>query len=134
MRNWNAQQLAGRNALRKGTLAVDRLNEDMFAAKLQRPVPNQRAGKQSRLAQDLEPVANAEHGASLRREVLDRLHDRAEARNRPGAQVIAVAEAARDDHRIGIAEGSFLVPNEPGRMAHDVAKGVDGVLVTIRGG
>src|SRR5688572_1601369 len=134
MRNRDAEQLAGRNALREGTLAVDRLNEHMFAAKLERAVADQRAWEQTGLAQDLEPIANPQHGAALGREVLDRLHDRAEARNRPGAQVIAVAEAARDDHRIGIAEGSFLVPNEPGRMAHDVAKGVDGVLVTIRGG
>ena len=61
----------------------------------QRPVPDQRAGQQSRFAEDLEAVADAEDRTTPRREALDLLHHRREPGDRAAPQVVAVAESAR---------------------------------------
>src|SRR6266496_314556 len=64
-------------------------------------VAHQRTGQKSRLAQNLEPVADTEHGPTGARV---RRH-RPEHRRKPGdgarTQVVAVAESAGQDHRIG---------------------------------
>ena len=60
----------------------------------------QHARQQARLAEHLEAVADAEHGPAGRGERRDLPHHRREARDRAGAQVVAVREAARDDHAV----------------------------------
>ena len=82
---------------RERRVGVDDLEVDLAADEAQRGVGQQRARQQARLAQDLEAVADAEHRAAVAGELDDRLHDRREARDRAGAQVVAVGEAAGDD-------------------------------------
>ena len=76
----------------------------------QRRVAKQRAGKEPGFAGDLVAVADGEHRAAAIR-VRDHLaHDRAEARDRTGAQIVAVAEAAREDDDVGAGEVGLAVP------------------------
>ncbi len=63
------------------------------------------AGQQPGLGQDLEAVARPEDRATGRGERLDRAHDRREARDGAGAQVVAVGEAAGQHHRVRRARG-----------------------------
>ena len=82
------------NGLGERGLLRQRLQVDVFAAKLQRPIPHQRARQQSGLTEDLKPVADAQHRPALSRKGLDRLHDRAKPGNRSSAQIVAIAETA----------------------------------------
>ena len=63
-------------------------------------------GQQSCFAEDLEPVADAEHGATRRSELADRVHHRCEARDRARAQVVAVRETARAGRRLRCRAGA----------------------------
>ena len=128
----HAKQLALGDLIRERRIGGDRFQENMFATKLQRTIANERARQQPGFAEDLETVANAKHQASLRGETLHRLHHRAEPRDGARAQVVAVAESAGNNHGIGVTERSFLMPDESGRMAEDIAQDMHRVLVAIR--
>ena len=106
---------------------------DEFAMELQIAVADQRAGQQAGLGQHLKAVADAQHQPALVGELLDGLHHRAEPRNRPAAQIVAIAEAAGHDDGIGVAQGGVLMPDQPRGVAEQ-AHGVDGVLVAVAGG
>ena len=93
---------------------------DLAADEAQVLVEQQRAGQQPRLAEDLEPVADAEHRPAARGEGGDRLHRRREAGDRAGPQVVAVGEAAGDDDRVDAAQVALLVPDQP-RLAEQRA-------------
>ena len=59
------------------------------------------------------PLQMPSTGAALGGEACDRLHRRREARDRSGAQVVAVGEAAGDDHAVEVREVRLLVPDQP---------------------
>ena len=65
-------------------------------------------------------------------EALDRPHDRREARHRAGAQVVAVREAARQDHDVGAFKVGVLVPDVFGALAEHVGGRMKRVLVAVR--
>ena len=62
------------------------------------------------------------------------LHDRREARDRAGAQVVAVREPARQDHGVGALEARVLVPDELGVLPEHVLGGVVGVVIAVGSG
>ena len=99
---------------------------------LELPIRAQDSGQEARLAQDLEPVADAQHRASARCEGADGVHDRSDAGDRARAQVVAVGEASRQDdcpdcrRQLGL-----LVPHER-RLRADGAEGPRGVSIVVR--
>ena len=100
---------------------------------MQTGVAHQRARQQVGLAQDLEAVADAEHRPALGGVPLHRLHDRAEPRDGPRAQVVAVAEAAGQDHHVGALEAGLAVPDEE-RVGADALGGAQRVEVAVAAG
>ena len=82
-------------------------------------VAQQGAGQQTGFHQNLEAVADAEHQAAIRGELLHRLHHRREARDRAAAQIIAVREAAGQNDGIDVAQIDGIVPDELGFLAQD---------------
>ena len=104
---------------------------DVAADELEADVADERAGQQVGFGQDLKAVADAHDQAAVGGEVGDGGHDRAEARDRAAAQVVAVREAARDDDRVDVVEARVLVP-EPDRLgALEGGDGVGGVVVGV---
>ena len=103
----------------------------MFAAELQRPIMNQRAGQQAGFAQYLEPVADAEHEPAVGDKLLHCLHHRTEPRDGAATEVVAVAESTRHNDGVRVAKRRFLVPDKAGRVAQHVAQRVDCVLVAV---
>ena len=99
---------------------------------LEAAVADHRPRQQARLEQHLEAIADAEHRSAPRGEGRDAGHDRREAGDRAGAQVVAVGEAARQDHRIRITQAGVLVPDERGPLADHRARRVERVAVGIR--
>src|SRR5437868_3857162 len=79
------------------------------------------------LARDLEAVADGEHRPAALGERDHLLHDRAEASDRAGAQVVAVREAAGENHDVGALEVVVLVPQVRCLLAQRVGHGVVGV-------
>ena len=133
MRDGKAQHQAGGDSIREDGIRIEGFQIDVLASELKGPIANQSAGQKARFAKNLKPIANAEDEAALRRELLHRLHDRAESRDCAAPQIIAVSEAARHDHRIGVAQRRFLVPDKTGGMPQDL-DGVNGILIAVRRG
>src|SRR5579862_8442428 len=100
VRDGHAQQFAVRNLVGEWRVGGKRLQKNVLAAELERAIADQRSGEKSRLAEDLEAVANAEHEPAICRKSLHLLHDGAEPGDGAGAQIISIAEAARNDDTI----------------------------------
>src|SRR6267143_501720 len=96
-----------------GEWRIRRLNTYVHGSRqeLETGIAHQRAGEQSGLAQDLETVADAEYGTARARVRGDGTEYRRKARDRPGAKIIAVAEAARQDDRIRLPQVGIAVPD-----------------------
>src|SRR4051812_13498065 len=107
---------------------------DAFATELQRAVADQSAGQQPGFAQDLKAVTNTQHESAVGRESLDGLHHRAETRDCAGAQIIAIAEPARNHCGIDATERAFLMPQQMSRVSQHVPQNVNDILVAIRSG
>src|ERR687890_2021249 len=73
-------------------------------------VAQQSARQEVRLGQDLEAVADAEYRAPTLRELFQRAHNVREAGDGAGSEVVAVGEAAGNDHRVDTLEISVAVP------------------------
>src|SRR2546428_10229863 len=73
-------------------------------------VADERAGQESGLAEDLEAIAAPEDRAALRCETAELLRPGRELRDRAGAKVVAIAEAARHDRGVEPAQVRVLVP------------------------
>src|SRR5438128_1557175 len=84
------------------------------AQELEAPVLLQRAGQEAGLGEDLEAVADAEHGAPGAGEVGYRAHHRREAGDGAGAQVVAVGETPRQHHAVHPPQGGLVVPQQLG--------------------
>ena len=104
VRDGNAKGFISRYPGCEWRIVGESFQEDLFAAKLERTISHERAGEESRFAKDLEAVADAEYQAALGCKLLNGLHHRAEPGDGATPEVIPVAEAARDDHRVGHAE------------------------------
>ena len=86
---------------------------------MQAGVPHEDAGEQAGLAEDLEPVADAEHGDAGGGPFGDRAHDRRARGDGPGAQIVAIGEAAGEDDEIDRREARCRHARRPpasGRM------------------
>ena len=117
----DGEPVAARAGARPHRAGVDHFELDLPADEAQRRVRQQRARQQARLAQHLEAVADAEHEPAVAGEALDLLHDRREARDRAHAQVVAVGEAARDDHRVDALQVVVAVPQQH-RLPHALGR------------
>jgi hypothetical protein len=111
---------------------VSPLDDDVHRLRYEREarVPHERAGEQVGLAQDLEAVADAEDRSALGRVPLDGLHDRAEPRDGTRAEIIAVAEAAGQDHDVGALQAGVAVPDQ-GRVRADPLGGTERVEIAV---
>src|SRR5690348_15164280 len=108
----HGQRVALLARAREGSVGVLDDEVDLAADEAQARVGQQRAWQQPRLAQNLEAVAYAEHGAAAESELAHRLHHRREASDRARAQVVAVGEAARDDDGVGPTEVAVGMPEQ----------------------
>ena len=106
----------------------------VLAEELQLAVAEHRAGQQAGFEQDLKAVADAEHRAAAVGERLHGAHDRREAGDRAGAQIVAVRESAGQDDDVGALQVGVLVPDELGVLAEHVLRGVIGVVVAVAAG
>ena len=84
------------------------------AAELAVVVADQRAGEQVGLAQDLEPVADAEHRHPAPGGGDHLGHHRREAGDRAAAQVVAVGEPAGEHDRVDALQVVVAVPERDG--------------------
>ena len=107
---------------------------DLLADVVQAGVAHQRAGQQAGLAQDLEAIADAEHQAAGAGKLLHRLHDRGEARDGAGAQVIAIGEAAGDQDGVAALEVFRGMPEIGHWLPSDCVDDVVGVVVAVGAG
>src|SRR5205814_231967 len=103
----------------------------VLAAVLQAAVAEHRARQQAGLEQYLKAVADAEHRAAALGEPAHGAHDRREARHRAGAQVVAVREAARQDHDVG-ALRRWRAPEDRAPTASAYRRGARALADTSR--
>ncbi len=118
---------------RPGERRVEPLRDDRDLARdePQPAVAEQGAGQEMRLGQDLEAVADPEDEPAIGGERGHGAHHRAEPGDHAGPQVVAVGEAARQDHPGDAVEGRRLVPQDDRLGAGDLER-VDGIDVAVR--
>ena len=88
-------------------------------------------GSRPRFHQDLESVADAQHQSSIGGEFADCRHDGRELGDGAAAQVIAVGEAAGEDHGIDIAERGRVVPDEFRGLSKIVSDRVKSIVIAV---
>src|SRR5207342_528171 len=104
------------------------------ADELELPVRTEDAGEETGLAEDLEPVADAEHRPTSNGELADYRHEGREARDRAGAQVVAVREASRKHDGRGLGwQLGVRVPDEL-RLGANRTQRPRSVVVVVRAG
>ena len=109
---------AGNEALRQARLARFDAQPYVLAHEPQRRIADQRARQQACLAQDLEPIADAEDGAALLGERADLLQDGCACGDRAATQVVAVAKPTGQHHRVDVVEVAIGVPQRDTLAAH----------------
>src|SRR5882724_8569458 len=119
---------------RTGERGVRVLDQEVgrLAAVLQALVAHQGTGQQPGLAEDLEPVARAEHEAAAGGELGQRLHHRRTSRHRARPEIVPVREATGEDQAVELAEVGVPVPDITHRLMQDFADDVVKVAVTPR--
>ncbi len=78
----------------------------------QSDVAHQRSGQQSRLAQNLEAVADAKDQSAAVGEFADGFHHGGELRDGAGAEVVAEGETSGNDDGVAVLEVVRVVPEE----------------------
>ena len=106
---------------------------DVAPDEAQPRVAGERAGQQVGLAENLEPVADAEYRQARPGRGQQRGHHRGEPRDRAAAQVVAVGETARQDHGVHAQQVALTVPDRH-RLAAGPGHGARRVDVIERPG
>src|SRR5438309_8490473 len=118
MRDGNSQHLALPACRREGKIGSFDQEVCPLAAELERRVADEGAGEQPRLAEDLEPVADAPDEAAAVGKLADLLHHRREPGDGTRSQVVAVRKTAGQDHAVATFQISIFVP-EVGQFRSD---------------
>ena len=105
--------------------------EAVLADEMERTVADERAGQEPRLGQHLEAVADADQEPAVIGIIAHGFHNGRKPGDGTAAEVIAVGEAARQDHEIVALEGRIFMPHVIGRNPEDVLQGVVTILVAI---
>src|SRR5207249_8895434 len=92
----------------------------------------ERSRQHSRLAQNLEAIADAQHHPSTRRKLANRLHHRRKLGNRSRPQIVAIGEAAGYDDGITVFKIVRFVPEKRNRLLGYVLDGPKRIVVAIR--
>src|SRR5256886_9887212 len=127
----NLEDLALLRGIRERRVRLLDANVDVAADETQAAVAHHCAGKQTRLAKNLEAVADAQDHTAGLGEFLDGLHHRRKSRDGASPQIVAVGESAGQDDGVAIREIFGLVPYEFDGLLHDIADGVTTVRFAI---
>src|SRR5712675_185764 len=95
-------------------------------------IAHHRARQQPCFQQNLKSIANPQNNPAALRKLLHRLHHRRKPRNRPGPQIIAMREPARQNNSVASSQVFRLVPDKLHRLFQDITDGVKSVVVAIR--
>ncbi len=103
-----------RAVARERGVAIDDVQLHLPEDELEIVVDQQRPRQQAAFAEDLEAVADAQHEPALVGELDHRLHHRSEARDRSGAQIVPIGEAAGNDDGVNALQVAVAVPEQLG--------------------
>ena len=117
-----------------GLAAGHGLELDEAADEAQAGIADQRAGQQAGLGQDLEAVADAEHGGAGLRAPHDLAHHRAARRHGAAAQIVAVGEAAGHADQVELRQLGLLVPDPQHGLPEHGLHGDGEVAVAVGAG
>src|SRR6266478_2714851 len=131
MRDRNLENLALGGGVRKRRIRLLHPDVDVAADEPQAAVAHHRARQQTRLQQNLKPVADPQHHPTAFRKLADRFHYRRKSRNRACAQIVPIGEPARQNNGVAIGQVLRLVPDELHRSLEDVADGVKRVVIAV---
>src|SRR4030095_11658229 len=90
------------------------------------------ARQEAGLAQDLKSVAGAEDQPAASDEIAQRFDDRRASGHRARTQVVAVREAARQDHAVELAQVALAMPHVPYGLMEDLGDHVVEIAVAPR--
>ncbi len=104
----------------------------MLADELEMAIASHAAGEQTRLEQDLKPIADTEDRATSLRKSRHVRHHRRESRDRPAAQIVAIGKPSGEHDDVGSLQALVLVPHELRLLAEDMFDGVIRIMVAVR--
>mgnify|MGYP000949365318 CR=1 FL=1 len=134
VRHGNADHLALLVAPRVDRVGLLHLEVHVAADELQRCIAHQHTRQQAGFRENLEAVADAEHGRA-RLGLCDHVaHDRRMGRHGPAAQVVAVRETARQHDEVGGRHAGLPVPHHARRPAeHGVQRHLHVAVAVVSG-
>ena len=115
----------------EGTVGSFYADVDLSANVLEAGIAHERAGEQAGFSEDLKAIADAEDKTAALCEALDGLHDRGEAGDRAGAEVVAIGKAAGDEYGIDALKIFRVMPEKGDGLVSDFSDDVVGVVVAV---
>src|SRR5262245_19548129 len=132
VRDRHLEDLGRAHGAGEGRIRVLRAEVHVLTAVLEGLVAGERARQEPRLAEDLKAVARAEHEATARDELGQRLHHRRAARYCARPEIVSVGEAAGQHHAVIAGEIGFAMPDVADRLAQHLADPIVKIAVTPR--
>jgi hypothetical protein len=111
MRNWHPEKRSFWTAVCEWRIIYFHARRDYVTHESEGTIPDERTGQKTGFAQNLKPVARAEHELASVRVIDYCAHNRRKARNSAATKVIAIRESTRQHDRNEIIERRFLVPD-----------------------
>ena len=129
--HWKAQKCSFRTAVCEWRIIHFNAGNDHVTKKTERTVSHQCSWQKTGFAQDLKPIACAEHELAGARVADHCLHDRRKTSDGSTAKVIAVRESPRQHDGIEIIKRRFLVPDVFGSQSIKPINRRDAILIAV---
>ena len=130
MRDRHGQHLALSQSPGEDGVGILHSQVDALTTVLQALVAHERPRQETRLTEDLEPVARSEHKPPVRHELGQDANEGRPRRHRPCPQIVAVGKSPGQDHAVELAEVGLPVPDVTDRLVEHLGDDIVEIRVT----
>src|SRR5260370_26956713 len=127
----NFQDLAFLRGVCERRIRLLHADVHVAADEAQAGVAHHRARQHACFAENLEAIADAKYQSTAVGKLFYGIHHGGKARDRTGAEIVAIGKSAGQDDGVAICQVFRLVPDELDRFLEDVSDGVKRVVLAI---
>jgi hypothetical protein len=131
MCNWQTEKRSFRTTVSEWRIIYFQARRDHVTDEAERTIPHERAGQETGFAQNLEPVARAEHKLAGMRVTYYGSHYWRKASDSAATKIIPIRKSSRENDRVKIVERCLFVPDIFGLESSDFVNCGDAILIAI---